>query len=119
MNFKYDSNDIANTIRCILKEYVYYKYIEKEEREKQQAIKNIMDIKLENSICDHFYCALRLDKLPFSMATSDKKYDWYCNGKKAIKKYVEDNYKELEKKTRDEVRNSLMQVFKAECHGWA
>jgi hypothetical protein len=116
--FTYDAKDIANTIRCILKEFVYYKYIEKEEREKQEAIKNIMPIKMENTIADHFYHALRLDNLPFSMATMDKKYDWYCNGKKAIKKHVEDNYKELAKKSYDEVKSTLMEVFKSECHGW-
>ena len=41
-NFRYSSTDIANVIKCILVDYVYYAQIEKGERKRQEIVDKLL-----------------------------------------------------------------------------
>jgi hypothetical protein len=110
--FRYDADEVANVIRCILAEYVYYTYIEKADREQAQRIAKLLNYKVVNPVCDYFYKDLRLSNLPFSYATTTPRYKQYCNGKKAIEKYANEHVDELEGKTEEELIAIYKKVFR-------
>lgn len=110
--FQYDSADIVNTIRCILSEYIYYKYIEREERERQRLINGLMNWKVINPIFNYYYKYLRLSNLPFSYATTKAEYKSYCNGKKGVTDYIRDHADELIGKSDEELSQIYKEVFR-------
>lgn len=110
--FQYDGSDIAAVIRCILKEYVYYKYIERDERERQRLIDGLMDWKVINPIFNYYYKYLRLSNLPFSYATTKAEYKSYCNGKKGVTDYIRDHADELIGKSKEELSEIYKGVFR-------
>lgn len=111
-SFRYDADEVANVIRCILAEYIYYTYIEKGEREQAQRIAKLLNYKVVNPVCDYFYKDLRLSNLPFSYATTTPRYKQYCNGKKAIENYAKEHVNDLEGKTEEELIAIYKKVFR-------
>ena len=110
--FRYDSADIANVIRCILKEFVYYKYIERAEREKAEKLATIAGWQIINPVVNYFYKAMRLDNLPFSYATTTPRYDQYCKGKEALEEYPKEHFDELYGKSVEELQAIYKEVFR-------
>ena len=111
MHFTYYQSDIVRVIRCILKEYVYWKYFEKEEREEKEMLKKVLDYKIINPICNYFFRTLGLSNLPFSYATTTSRYDKYCKGKQAVDDYGKKHVKELAGKSAEELKTIYMKVF--------
>ena len=108
-SFRYDSEDIANVIRCILKEFVYYKYIEKEERERKEKLASIAGWKVVNPVYNYFYekwdCWHRMEH-------NDRLRKAYYAGKKAIEEYVKEHVDELYGKSVEELQTIYKEVFR-------
>lgn len=111
-SFRYDSTDVANVIRCILAEYVYYTEIEKAERERKKKMETIGGNDVLAPVFNYFFSDLRLDKLPWSYMTTTSDYTYYCNGKKAVQKYIEEHAEELFGKTKEELIALYKEVFR-------
>jgi len=111
-SYTYNSEDIVRTLRCILMEYVYWKYIERAEREKEKKLAAIAGWQIINPVVDYFYKNMRLDNLPFSYATTTPRYNQYCKGKKALEEYPKEHFDELYGKSVEELQAIYKQVFR-------
>jgi hypothetical protein len=109
--FKYDGTDIANVIRCILAEYVYYTEVEKAAREEQERLNSILHHSIVNPVYDYFYDSYRLGNLPFSYASSTPAYKRYCEGKRAVAEYAKNNLNTLYGKSKEELQTIYRKVF--------
>lgn len=108
-SFRYDSNDVANVIRCILKEFVYYKYIEKAERDKAKKLESIAGWKIINPVSNYFYekwdCWHRMEY------NSDLRKAYYA-GKNAVEEYAKSHVDELFGKSVEELQAIYKEVFR-------
>ena len=109
--FRYDSDDIANVIRCILKEFVYYKYIERAARERREKIAKALHYKIYNPVCNQFYDEWRC-KYEMHSWSSTPRLDRYHRAEKAVKEYVEEHIDELDGKTPEELQAIYRQIFR-------
>jgi len=109
--FRYDSNDIANVIRCILKEYVYYTYIEKPERERKERIAKVLHYKIANPVWNQFYNEWRC-KYEDSWRGSTPNTDRYHRAADAVRKYVEEHIDELDGKSAEELQAIYRRIFR-------
>lgn len=109
--FRYDDTDIANVIRCILAEYVYYTEVEKAAREEQERLNSILHHSIVNPVYDYFYDSYRLGNLPFSYASSTPAYKRYCEGKRAVAEYAKQNLDKLYGKSKEELQAIYRKVF--------
>lgn len=109
---KYREDDKAEVVRGFLLEYIYYKYIEADERKAAEMIRSLLDYKIINPICDHYFEEYGLFRLPFSYATTKPQYKTYCKCKKAIEEYIKEHYSELYGKSKEELTTIYNQVWK-------
>ena len=109
--FTYDSADIANVIRCILKEFVYYKYIERAERERREKVAALLHWKIYNPVCNHFYDEWRC-KFEDSWRGSTPRTDRYHRAEKAVKNYVQEHADELFGKSAEELQAIYRRIFR-------
>lgn len=112
MNFTYSSIDIADTIRCILEEYVYWKYIERVEREKRERIGRLLHYKIFNPVLNQFYDEWRCKYEGFGWGSPTPRTDRYHRAKKAVKAYVEEHVDELMGKSTEELQAIYKQIFR-------
>ena len=110
--FRYDSEDIANVIRCILKEFVYYKYIERAERERREKIAKALHYKIYNPVCNQFYDEWRC-KYEMHSWSSTPRLDRYHRAEKAVKNYVEEHIDELDGKSVEELQDIYRRIFRS------
>lgn len=110
--FTYDANDIANVIRCILKEYVYYTYIEKAERERKERIAKVLNWKIYNPVCNQFYDEWRCKYESGGWNSRTPNKDRYHRAEKAVKAYVEEHIDELDGKSVEELQNIYRNIFR-------
>jgi hypothetical protein len=119
MRYTYNSDDIVNVIRDILKEYVYYTYIEKNERERRK-LKECVCKRGVNPLIDKYFDKWKLGHMvgsPISKYTSNDsltKYKGYYNGKDALKRYVEGNLDALVGLSDEELAKVLNEVWMKE-----
>ena len=106
----YSGEKIAKVIRCILKEYIYYKYIEKDEREKKGRIDKVLHYSIVNPVVNHFYAMLGPRHVSLSWNEDNRRK--YMAGQEAIKTYAAEHYMELEKKSKEEIQSIYKEVFK-------
>ena len=113
MFFTYNSEDIANVIRCILKEYVYWKYIEKDERERAERIrKTLYEVGRYGHICDEFYTDWRCRYEGFGFMSPTPRTDRYHRAKKAVENYFTEHIDELYGKPADELQALIRKIFR-------
>ena len=111
-SFSYDSSDIARTIRCILEDYIYWKYIEKDERERSENIRKVLyEIGGFNEVCNYFYDEWRCKYEGFGPWKTPRT-DRYHRAEKAVKAYVEEHIDELMGKTRGELQTIYKRIFR-------
>lgn len=110
-SFRYNSNDIANVIRCILKEFVYYKYIERAERERRENIGKLLNYKIYNPVCNQFYDEWRC-KYEMHSWSNTPRLDRYHRAEKAVKAYVEEHADELIGKPAEELQEIYRRIFR-------
>ena len=109
MFFTYNSEDIANVIRCILKEYVYYKYIEKDERERAERIRKTLCEGKYGHICDEFYTDWRCW---YEDCFHRPRTDRYYRAKNAVENYFTEHIDELYGKPADELQTLIRKIFR-------
>lgn len=107
-SFQYNSSDIAEVIRCILAEYVYYTYIEKDEREMYRRLDSIAGWKVTNPVFNYFFekwdCWHRMDY-------NENLRKAYYAGKKAVEEYAKEHLNELYGKPENELQDIYKKVF--------
>lgn len=110
--FTYDSADIANVIRCILKEFVYYKYIERAERERREKVAALLHWKIYNPVCNHFYDEWRCKYDGGYPGAPHSRIDRYHRAEKAVKDYVQEHADELFGKSAEELQAIYRRIFR-------
>ena len=107
-SFQYNSSDIAGVIRCILAEYVYYTYIDKDEREMYRRLDSIAGWKVTNPVFNYFFekwdCWHRMDY-------NENLRKAYYAGKKAVEEYAKEHLNELYGKPENELQDIYKKVF--------
>lgn len=107
-SFQYNSSDIAEVIRCILAEYVYYTYIEMDEREMYRRLDSIAGWKVTNPVFNYFFekwdCWHRMDY-------NENLRKAYYAGKKAVEEYAKEHLNELYGKPENELQDIYKKVF--------
>lgn len=110
--FTYDAHDIANVVRCILMEYVYWKYIEKDERERAERIKKTLyEAGKYGNICNEFYDEWRCKYEGFGWSSTPRT-DRYHRAKKAVEAYFTEHIDELYGKPADELQKLIRKMFR-------
>jgi hypothetical protein len=111
-HFSYSPHDVAKVVRCILMEYIYCKYIERESIE--NAKKKASLRKVVVSVVDYYWNSYRLNNLPFSYATTTPRYNQYCKGKQLVEEYLDNHVAELFGKSDDEITSILKKAFEGD-----
>jgi hypothetical protein len=111
-SFRYDSNDIANVIRCILKEFVYWKYIERAEREHKEKIAALLNWKIANPVYNKFYDLWRCKYESGGCFRDTPNTDRYHRAEKAVKGYVAEHVDELTGKSAEELQKIYSDIFR-------
>lgn len=111
-SYTYHADDVARTIRCILKEYIYYKYIEKAERERKEKIAKVLHWKICNPVYNQFYGEWRCRYESGGCFSSTPNTDRYHRAKKAVNDYVEEHINELIDKTPEELQAIYRKIFR-------
>lgn len=110
--FRYDADDVANVIRCILKEFVYYKYIERAERERREKVAALLHWKIYNPVCNHFYDEWRCKYDGGYPGAPHSRIDRYHRAEKAVKDYVQEHADELFGKSAEELQAIYRKIFR-------
>lgn len=110
-SFSYSSKDIARTIRCILSEYVYYKWIEKDEREARKKVDALLHYTVLNPVLNYYYEAWRCKFQGGYPGAPHDKLDRYHAGEQAVKDYVKTHVAELTGKSTEELQAIYKKVF--------
>ena len=111
-HFTYDSDDIARTIRCILSEYVYYKYIERQARENRERIESLLHYKIVNPVYDYFYDEWRCKYQGGYPGAPHDRLDRYYRAKKAVESYAAEHVNELVGKSTEELQTLYKKIFR-------
>lgn len=111
-SFTYDADEIAGVIRCILKEFVYYKYIERAERERREKVAALLHWKIYNPVCNHFYDEWRCKYESGGVFRSTPRLDRYYRAKNAVKDYVQEHADELFGKSAEELQAIYRRIFR-------
>lgn len=111
-SFRYNSDDIANVIRCILKEFVYYKYIERAEREHKEKIAALLHWKIVNPVYNKFYDLWRCKYDGGYPGAPHDRIDRYHRAEKAVKGYVAEHVDELTGKSAEELQKIYSDIFR-------
>lgn len=112
-NFTYSPSDIANVIKCILVDYIYYTQIEANERKQQEVVDKLLHYSIVNPVCNYFYDQLAPKHI--SLQWNKQKREAYNNGKKAITSYAMEHVSELIGKSNEELISIYKKVFREEA----
>lgn len=110
-SYSYHTDDVARVIRGIIAEYVYWKYIEKTERERKERIAKVLDWKIYNPVCNQFYSEWRC-KYESGGWRDTPNTDRYHRAEKAVKEYVEQHIDELVGKSVEELQAIYRRIFR-------
>lgn len=107
----YDESDKVKVLRSILLEYVYYTYVEKDERTRKECVDKLLHHSIVNPVLNVFYNKLgpRHISLDWDKENRRKYYD----GQKAIRKYAEEHVEELLGKSKEQLQLKYMEVFRS------
>ena len=110
-SFTYDADEIAGVIRCILKEFVYYKYIERAEREHKEKIAALLHWKIANPVYNKFYDLWRC-KYESGGWRDTPNTDRYHRAKKAVENYATEHVDELTGMSAEELQKIYSDIFR-------
>ena len=111
-SYSYHTDDVARVIRGIIAEYVYWKYIEKAERERKERIAKVLDWKIYNPVCNQFYDEWRCKYDGGYPGAPHDRIDRYHRAEKAVKEYVEQHIDELAGKSVEELQAIYRMIFR-------
>ena len=109
--YTYSLGDVSRTLRCILKEFVYYKYIEREERERKEKISALLHWKIVNPVYNKFYEEWRC-KYESGGWRDTPRTDRYHRAKKAVENYAAEHVDELTGKPTEELQSIYEGIFR-------
>lgn len=109
----YYANDKANVVRSILSEYVYYKYLEVDEREVARKVAELMHYSIWNPIANHYYELWRTKYIPSHESSPVR--DRYNRCSDALKEYIREHVDELYGKPKEELTEIYHQVWDKEA----
>ena len=109
--FRYDDTDIANVIRCILAEYVYYTEVEKAAREEQERLNSILHYSIVNPVYNRFYNEWRCKYQGGYPGAPHDRLDRYHRGEKAVEEYAKANVDKLCGKSKEELQAIYTKIF--------
>lgn len=110
--YTYSMEDVSRVLRCILKEFVYYKYIEREERERKEKISALLHWQIVNPVYNHFYEEWRCKYEMGGWNTSTPRTNRYHRAKKAVEDYVTEHVDELSGKPAEELQSIYKDIFR-------
>lgn len=111
-NIRYDEGEKVEVLRSFLLSYVYYAY--STEHKKTMIVANLKDYKVINPILNKYYDKYRLrykNTGRYSGATAVSEVEGYHHAKYVLDEYIEENYKDLKKKTNEELSATYDEVF--------
>lgn len=111
-SYSYHTDDVARVIRGIIAEYVYWKYIEKAERERKERIEKVLDWRIYNPVCNQFYDEWRCKYDGGYPGAPHDRIDRYHRAEKAVKEYVEQHIDELAGKSVEELQAIYRRIFR-------
>lgn len=112
LNIRYDEGEKVEVLRSFLLSYVYYTY--STEHKKTMIVANLKDYKIINPILNKYYDKYRLrykNTGRYSGATEVSEVEGYHNAKYVLDEYIEENYKNLKKKTNEDLSIIYDEVF--------
>lgn len=112
-NFRYSPTEIANVIKCILIDYVYYSQIEANERKQQEVVDKLLHYSIVNPVCNYFYD--KLGPRHICLGWQKDKRKAYDEGNNAVKEYAMKHVSELIGKSKEELISIYKQVFRDEA----
>lgn len=111
-SFRYSYDKVTEVIRCILKEFVYYKYIERAEREHREKIAALLHWKIYNPVANKFYADWRCRFDGGYPGAPHDRIDRYHRAEKAVKGYVAEHVDELTGKSAEELQKIYSDIFR-------
>lgn len=111
-NVRYDEGEKVEVLRSFLLSYVYYAY--NTEHKKAMMVTKLKDYKIINPILNKYYDQYRLrykNTGRYSGATTISEVEGYHHAKYVLDEYIEENYKNLKKKTNEELSAIYEEVF--------
>jgi hypothetical protein len=110
--YTYSMEDVSRTLRCILKEFVYYKYIERAEREHKEKIAALLHWKIANPVYNKFYDEWRCKYEMGGWNIRTPNTDRYHRAKKAVEGYATEHVDELTGKSAEELQKIYSDIFR-------
>ena len=110
--YTYSMEDVSRTLRCILKEFVYYKYIERAEREHKEKIAALLHWKIVNPVYNKFYDEWRCKYEMGGWNSSTPRTNRYHRAKKAVESYATEHVDELTGKSAEELQKIYSDIFR-------
>ena len=105
--------DKARVVRSILSEYVYYKYLEVDERERANRVAELSHYSIINPIHNHYYNEWRLKYIP--TYRSDPRRERYHRCEKVLCEYIKEHADELYGKPNEELTEIYHKVWQEEA----
>lgn len=105
-SYQYTAREKADVVRSILSEYVYWEYIEKDEREKRQKVAKLTHWTIVNVVYNEFY-----EKWRCGNYGREKELARYHRCVKAVQAYAEEHADELFGKSEEELQAVYREVF--------
>jgi hypothetical protein len=91
---------------------VYYKYIEREEREKKEKIASLLHWQIVNPVYNHFYEEWRCKYQGGYPGAPHDRLDRYRRAKKAVEDYATEHVDELTGKPTEELQSIYTNIFR-------
>lgn len=110
--YTYSMEDVSRTLRCILKEFVYYKYIERAEREHKEKIAALLHWEIVNPVYNKFYGEWRCKYEMGGWNTRTPNTDRYHRAKKAVEGYAAEHVDELTGMSAEELQKIYSDIFR-------
>ena len=110
--YTYSMEDVSRTLRCILKEFVYYKYIERAEREHKEKIAALLHWKIVNPVYNKFYDLWRCKYECGGCFRDTPNTNRYHRAKKAVEGYATEHVDELTGMSAEELQKIYSDIFR-------
>lgn len=110
----YFMKDKAEAVRAILSEYVYYKYLEVDEREHARKISELTHYSILNPILNHYYEEWRCKYQGGYPGAPHDRLDRYHRCDNALRDYIKTHVDELYGKSKEELSKIYRSVWEME-----
>lgn len=114
-SFVYRREKVTAVVRCILAEYVYYRWIEKDAREAEKKLSALTSWKVVNPVENYYYEKWNVKwHQPSGPGPKDAVWERYLKGEDALDAYISSHVDELTGKSADELDAIYKKAFVGE-----